>query len=65
MDKYTDLIKAIACVIADTDRENFLLKHELDVVKQRLSKAEAEIEGMQDGVAKMICNLAAEEEKKC
>lgn len=61
MDKYTELLKDFARLIADTDRENFLLKHELDVTKQKLEKAEAEIEHMQESIARMISNLVAEE----
>lgn len=59
--KYKELLKDFACLIADTDRENFLLKHELDVTKQKLEKAEAEIEHMQESIARMIGNLSAEE----
>lgn len=61
MDKYTELLKDFARLITDTERENFLLKHELDVTKQKLEKAEAEIEHMQESIARMISNLAAEE----
>lgn len=62
MDKYTELLKDFARIIADTDRENFLLKHELEATKQRLADAEAEVECMQESIAKMIRNIAAEED---
>lgn len=43
MDKYTELIKDIANLIADTNRENFLLKCELRDTKQQLAEAEGKI----------------------
>lgn len=62
MDKYTELLKDFARIIADTDRENFLLKHDLDVTKQKLAKAEAEIESLENSIAKMIVRVAGEED---
>ena len=62
MDKYTEMLKDFARLIADTDRENFLLKHELDVTKKKLEKAEAEIEQLQEGIAKVIVRVNAEED---
>lgn len=62
MDKYTEMLKDFARLIADTDRENFLLKHELEKTKALLDKANAEIDSLQDGIAKMIVKINAEED---
>lgn len=43
MDKYTELLKDIATLIADTNRENFLLKCDLEKTKNQLNAAEAKI----------------------
>lgn len=43
MDKYTELLKDIATLIADTNRENFLLKCELNRTKEQLASAESKI----------------------
>lgn len=43
MDKYTELLKDIATLIADTSRENFLLKHELNRTQEQLAAAEHKI----------------------
>lgn len=46
MDKYTELIKDIARLIADTDRENFLLKSELSRANQMIAAAEEQLEAV-------------------
>ena len=51
MDKYTELLKDIARVSADTDREKFLLKCELDAVKAALRDAEGEIKRKDQKIA--------------
>lgn len=61
MDKYTELLKDFAKLIADTDRENFLLKHELDVTKQKLAAAEVEAKSLEDDIAKLICKFSEED----
>ena len=43
MDKYNELLKDIARMIADTDRENFLLKCDLENTKAQLAAAEDRI----------------------
>lgn len=43
MDKYTELLKDIARLIADTERENFLLKSDLTRANQQLVAAEKKI----------------------
>lgn len=43
MDKYNELLKDIARMIADTDRENFLLKCDLENAKAQLAAAEDRI----------------------
>lgn len=43
MDKYNELLKDIATLIADTNRENFLLKCELNRTKEQLAAAESKI----------------------
>lgn len=43
MDKYTELLKDIATLIADTNRENFLLKCELNRAQEQLADAEHKI----------------------
>lgn len=40
MDKYTQLLKDIATIIADTERENFLLRSELERTKICLAETE-------------------------
>lgn len=40
MDKYNELLRDIAALIANTDRDNFLLKCELERVKGQLDAAE-------------------------
>ena len=42
-EKYNELIKDIACIIADAERENFLLRCELEETRAQLEKAEAYI----------------------
>lgn len=44
MEKYTQLIKDIARLIAGTDRENILLKCDLERTKHQLAKAEEQLE---------------------
>lgn len=43
MDKYNQLLLDIARLIADTDRENFLLKCDLENTKDQLAAAEDRI----------------------
>lgn len=43
MDKYTELLKDIANLIANTDRESFLLGVELRDTKEKLAAAEVKI----------------------
>lgn len=43
MDKYTELLKDIATLIADTHRENFLLKCELQQAQKQLEASEERI----------------------
>lgn len=40
MDKYNELLRDIAAIIANTDRDNFLLRAELERVKGQLDAAE-------------------------
>ena len=40
MDKYNELLRDIAALIVNTDRDNFLLKCELERVKGQLDAAE-------------------------
>lgn len=47
MDKYNQLLLDIARLIADTDRENFLLKSELERTNEQLAAAEDRIERAQ------------------
>ena len=65
-EKYSELIKDIATMIADQDRENYLLKMELENVKAQLehcerqrAAAEAQLE---DVVARNACKCM---EGKC
>lgn len=58
MDKYNQLLLDIARLIADTDRENFLLKTDLERVKGQLSAAEEQLETV---VAKSAVQMIAEE----
>lgn len=60
MDKYNELLRDIARLIADTDRENFLLKCELDGTKQRLAAAEEQLETV---VAKRAVEMLQEVKK--
>ena len=43
MDKYNQLLLDIARLIADTDRENILLKYDLQNTKEQLAAAEDRI----------------------
>ncbi|MBQ5641239.1 MAG: hypothetical protein IIV05_05470 [Ruminococcus sp.] len=43
MDKYTELLKDIAKLIAETERENFLLKYDLEKAQEKISAAEEKI----------------------
>lgn len=43
MDKYRELLKDIATLIADAQRENFLLSSELEYTKELLTRAEKKI----------------------
>ena len=43
MDKYNQLLLDIAHLIADTDRENILLKYDLQNTKEQLAAAEDRI----------------------
>ena len=74
MDKYTELLKDIAKLIAETDRENFLLKYDLEKAEKQLNAAEAKIkareaelecanERISDLVAVKAVAMMAEEEK--
>lgn len=56
MDKYNELLKDIARMIADTDRENFLLKCDLENAKAQLAAAE-------DRIARAEKQKAAAEEQ--
>lgn len=60
MDKYTELLKDIARLIVDADRENFLLKCELDGTKQKLAAAEDQLETV---VAKRAVEMMQEVKK--
>lgn len=59
MDKYTELLKDIATIIADAHREKFLLSCELEKVKAQLSRAEEQLE---DAVALNALMMAKAEE---
>ena len=61
MDKYTELLKDIARLIADTDRENFLLRSDLERVKGQLSAAEEQLE---TAVASAAVEMMRSEEGK-
>lgn len=43
MDKYTELLKDIAKLIAETERENFLLKYDLEKAEKQIGAAEEKI----------------------
>lgn len=43
MEKYKEMIKDIATLIADTDRENFLLKCQLEETQKQLAAAEQKL----------------------
>ena len=53
MDKYKELIKDVADLIADTRRENYLLTCELERTKQALDAAE-------ERIIKLVADRAAE-----
>lgn len=57
MEKYTELIKDIARLIVDADRENILLKCDLERTKQQLAKAEEQLETV---VAKHVVAMEKE-----
>ena len=59
MDKYKELLKDIATIIADAHRENFLLSSELERVKGQLEAAETKIE---DIVARQAVAMMAQED---
>lgn len=48
MNKYDELLKDIARLIADANRENFLLKCELSNTKEQLAAAESKIKAAQE-----------------
>lgn len=54
MDKYTTLLTDIATLIADQNRENYFLKHELDGVKKELEAAEGKISRYESAVRNYI-----------
>lgn len=56
MDKYTELLKDIARVIADTDRESILFKYEL-------KNAEAMLEAAEEKIKRKDAELAAAHEQ--
>lgn len=58
MDKYNQLLLDIARLIVDTDRENFLLKTDLERVKGQLEVAEEQLETV---VAKNAVQMIAED----
>lgn len=60
MDKYTELLRDIARLIVDTDRENFILKADLERTKQQLAHAEDQIETV---VAKRAAEMLQEVER--
>jgi len=63
MEKYTQLIKYIAKVIADLDRDNYLLSYELEQTREKLMRAERKIDAVDEYVDRMVCSGAAKEEK--
>lgn len=54
MDKYTELLKDIASLIADTNRENVILKYDLESVNKKLAEAESKIAVINECVDKFI-----------
>ena len=62
MDKYTELLKDIARLIVDTDRENFLLKSELARANQMIAAAEEQLETVvaKNAVDMMTCSKEGE-----
>lgn len=60
MDKYTELLRDIARLIVDTDRENFILKADLERTKQQLAHAEDQLETV---VAKNAAEMMREVER--
>lgn len=60
MDKYNALLRDIAAIIANADRDNFLLKCELERVKGQLAAAEDQLETV---VAKRAAEMMQEEDK--
>ena len=63
MDKYTELIKDIARLIVDTERENFLLKCELDTVKAELTNAEGKIACKDHEIAAAMDEIKRKDQK--
>lgn len=63
MDKYNELIKDIARLIADTNRENFLLKCELDAVKAELASRDAVVAAAEAEIERKDQKIAAAEEQ--
>ena len=61
MDKYNELLLDIARLIADTNRENFLLRSDLERTKQALATAEGQLE---DVVATAAVEMMRNEEGK-
>ena len=65
-EKYSELIKDIATIIADQERENYLLKMELENVKSQLEYCERQRElaenDLEDVVARNACKCM---EDKC
>lgn len=62
MEKYTQLIKCIAKVISDLDRDNYLLSCELERTKENLKRAESKIAAVEEYVDGMMCGVAAKED---
>lgn len=67
MDKYTELLKDIARLIVDTDRENFLLKTDLEFAKsqiaaaeERIARAEKEKAAAEEQLETVVAKRAAE-----
>ena len=58
-EKYTDLIKEIAGIISDGERERYLLSAELERTKAKLDAAEAKIEELV--AAHAVAMMKAEE----
>lgn len=59
MDKYTELLKDIARLIVDADRENFLLKSELSRTRTMLAGMEQQLETV---VAENAVNMMREDD---